>query len=191
MISRLPDGPLPAARRRGFVFVGRFVPNKGVDTLVEAYSEAGLDPDAWPLTLVGDGPLRRAAENRVKSLNIRGVRFTGFVGQQERDEAIRRARWLVAAPCTNEDLGLTPIEARSVGVPAIVSRDGGLPEAAGSEGLICEPRDVQGLSALLRRAAEMPEGEYERRAEATRNELLRWLPATSDYIKVFASVLQR
>ena len=74
-----PNGDLPASARvptvsrfeltsstpapgRGFLFVGRLVDSKGVDTLLDAYHRAGLDPVAWPLTIVGDGPMRAELE---------------------------------------------------------------------------------------------------------------------------------
>lgn len=166
-ICELAANPKPVAVRRGFVFAARWIPNKGVDTLVEAYAQAALDPAAWPLRLIGDGPLRPEIERRIAALGVRGVEVLGFLSQEAKAEAIRAARWMVVPPATNEDFGLTAIEARALEVPCIITRDGGVPEAAGEEALACAPGDVAGLAACLREAAAMPEAEYARRARRT------------------------
>ena len=150
--SDLPSGMRPPAERRGFVFAARWIENKGLEVLVDAYARANLDPNKSPLCLIGDGPLRNRVLARIAELGMRGVAAPGFLSQELKAEAIRSARWLVVPPHTNEDFGLTAIEARAVGVPCIATRDGGVPEAAGAEALLCEPRDIHGLAECLRRA---------------------------------------
>jgi glycosyltransferase involved in cell wall biosynthesis len=167
-ICKLAEGAKTPGERKGFVFAGRWIANKGVDILVEAYAEARLDPEAWPLTLVGDGPLRVSIVQRVSNMALRGLNMPGFLPDEAKAEAIRSAKFMVVPPNTCEDFGLTAIEARHLGVPCIITRDGGLPEAAGDEALSCEPGDVAGLAACLRQAAAMPEAEYARRSESTR-----------------------
>ena len=169
--------PLPVEQRRGFVFVARWIENKGLDTLVEAYARAGLDPVKWPLQLLGDGPLRGRIESRVKELGLQGVEMPGFIADEEKGERIRRSRFAVIPPNTREDFGLVAIEARHLGLPCLITRDGGVPEAAGTHALSCEPGDVEGLTALLRQSAAMPESDYEQLAaaahESLRSELVR------------------
>jgi glycosyltransferase involved in cell wall biosynthesis len=82
-------------------------------------------------------------------------------------------------------MGLTPIEARSVGVPAIVTRDGGLPEAAGPSALLCAPGDVASLAGALERAAGMAEAEYRERAAAAKSSLAAYLRPLSDYVAIY------
>ena len=67
---------------------------------------------------------------------------------------------MVTPPHTREDLGLTPLEARSVGVPCIVSEDGGVIETGGPYALRCEPGSVESLEASLKKAMEMSKDEY-------------------------------
>ncbi len=184
-ICELPAGPKPVAVRRGFVFAARWIANKGVDTLVEAYAQAQLDPVAWPLRLIGDGPLRPEIERRIAALGVRGIEVPGFVAQDVKAEAIRSARWMVVPPDTNEDFGLTAIEARNVGVPCIITRDGGVPEAAGEEALACAPGDSAGLAACLRAAAAMPEAEYVARATRTRDTLAARLAGPEFYAAAY------
>ena len=63
-------------------------------------------------------------------------------------------------PNTKEDLGLTPLEARSVGVPCIASIDGGVVETAGRHALFCKPGDVESLKESLCKAICMDNVQY-------------------------------
>jgi glycosyltransferase involved in cell wall biosynthesis len=187
--SNLPEGVAPVADRRGFVFAARWIANKGLRVLLEAYAKADLDRADWPLVLLGDGPLRPEVEATIEREGVRGVDVRGFVDDATRNHVIRHARWMVTPPHTNEDLGLTPIEARHVGVPAIITRDGGLPEAGGRHALVCEPDDPVGLRRCLEQAAAMPADAYAQRAAATREELLDYLKPMSLYLDHYREVL--
>ena len=174
-VSRLPEAWCPPAERKGFLFMARWIENKGLEELIVAYSRAQLDPVRWPLILIGDGPLRPKVELLIKNLGLNGVEMPGFIDDQSKARRLASARWLVAPARTREDLGLTPIEARSVGVPVIVTRDGGLPEAGGAAALIVEPGEVDELAAALKRAAGMSEEEYGERGESGRKTLENYL----------------
>lgn len=182
--------PLPAEQRRGFVFVARWIENKGLDLLVEAYARAGLDPREWPLQLLGDGPLRQKIEARVGELGLQGVEMPGFTSEQEKGGRIRRSRFVVIPPNTNEDFGLVAIEARHLGVPCLITRDGGVPEAAGKHSLSCAPGDVDGLTALLRQAAAMPDADYHRLASAAHTTLEAELVRPEFYQRTYREMWQ-
>ena len=63
----MPHKESATYNRKGFLFIGRWVPNKGIRILLEAYRQVSPDPELWPLTLVGDGPLH----NEVKKLFLK------------------------------------------------------------------------------------------------------------------------
>jgi len=188
-VSNLPGGWVPPSERQGFIFVGRWIENKGLENLVRAYAAANLDRENWPLTLMGDGPLREKVMGLVRDTGLNSIDAPGFVDEATKAENLRGAKWLVAPPQTNEDMGLTPLEARSAGVPCIVTRDGGLPEAAGTHALISEPGDEAGLRANLERAARMPESEYEEWALAAREELKDFLKPMEFYVDQYRKIL--
>ena len=181
VISELPEGVVSTEERSGFFFVGRWIPNKGLRLLLDAYKAAKLDKEQWPLRVAGDGPLREEVLNKISEEKIEGVETLGFVSEEKRKELTRRTKWMVTPPNTNEDLGLTPLEARSVGVPCIVTNDGGLRETGGQDALRCEPGDLQGLTHLLETAAKMPELEYINRSQQTKEELSNYLEPLSRY----------
>ena len=152
-ISKLPEGWTPPEERRGFAFIGRWIANKGVDTLIDAYALAQVDREKWPLVLMGSGPLRSLIEYAVHKRAIQGVTMLGFVDEATKTDRMKSAKWMVVPPNTREDFGLTAVEARNLGVPCIITRDGGLPEAGGQQALICEPNEPRALAQLLEQAA--------------------------------------
>jgi glycosyltransferase involved in cell wall biosynthesis len=188
--SKLPEGWTAPEERRGFAFIGRWIANKGIDTLLDAYAEAELDHEKWPLVLMGDGPLRSLIEYAIQRRGITGIRVLGFVDEETKAQEMKNARWVVVPPNTREDFGLTAIEARHLGVPCIITRDGGLPEAGGRQALICEPADVPGLAGLLEQAAQMSDAEYAERAHRTREELATELEPMEFYARAYRQVLQ-
>lgn len=190
-VCRFPDAWCPPEERKGFLFVGRWIENKGIEELVEAYARLGLDRSEWPLTILGDGPLRSKIVTLVKEAGLNGIEMPGFVDDESKAKYIASARWLVAPAKTLEDMGLTPIEARSVGVPAIVTRDGGLPESAGDAALIVEPGNIDELAAAMRQAVLMSNEEYERRGERGRESLKEYLKPMEFYRYSYQATCER
>ncbi len=190
IISSLPAETIPFDKREGFVFASRWVPNKGLLILLEAYSRANIDRNVWPLTLMGDGPLKKEVLTYIQQKNLTQVKVTGFISDEERNRRISHAMWMVTPPHTKEDLGLTVIESRNVKVPCIITRDGGLPEAAGRNALVCKPGDVEGLKNLLEKSAKMTEMEYIQLAEETYLELKRHLKPLSLYSRAYRNTLR-
>ena len=187
-VSTLPEGWTSPNERRGFVFIGRWIANKGIDTLLDAYALAQLDPQKWPLVLMGEGPLRSIIEYTIQKRAISGIEVLGFVDETTKAERIKNARWIVVPPNTKEDFGLTAVEARNLGVPCIITRDGGLPEAGGRQALICEPNDPHALANLLQQAAAMSEVEYADRATRTREELATELEPMEFYARAYRRI---
>lgn len=187
-VSELPEGWAPPNKRCGFVFIGRWIANKGIDTLLDAYALAQLDPEKWPLLLMGEGPLRSLIEYAIQKREISGVDVLGFVDEATKAERIKNARWMVVPPNAKEGFGLTAVEARNLGVPCIITRDGGLPEAAGRQALVCAPNDPRALAGLLQQAAAMSETEYAERATRTREELATELEPMEFYAQAYRRI---
>ncbi len=191
-ISDLPTSHVPPNERKGFFFVARWVPLKGIEQLVEAYATADIDRREHPLFLYGDGPLRADIELLVDHWKIREfIDMPGFVLPEEKEAKMASSRWNIAPVAFNEDLGLTPIEARCCEVPSIVSRAGGVPEAAGDQAIFCEPGDVPSLRQALEQAAVMGEDEYLRRAKAGKDSLAIYLPPPGFYRQEYDRLLGR
>lgn len=185
-VCRLPTQWCQPENRKGFLFIGRWIDNKGIQELLQAYALNKFDPEEWPLTILGDGPLKPTVLRLIQELGLRGLRMPGFVDDASKQQYLSTSRWLLAPARTLEDLGLTPIEARSVGVPSIVTRDGGLPESGGQAALIAEPGNVEDLARCMRIAATMGEQEYRQRGELSRSSLTDFLKPMEFYRNAYA-----
>jgi glycosyltransferase involved in cell wall biosynthesis len=154
-----PDLFMPAKARaagRGFVvgYVGRLVPEKGVDVLIRALAQVGT-ASVWRLEIIGQGPERESLERLARSLNIGDrVAFTGQVPStrmpafyQELDALVLPSR---TRPNWKEQFGRAVIEAMACGVPVIGSDSGFIPGAVGDGGLIFPEGSVAALAAHLR-----------------------------------------
>jgi len=111
------------------LFVGRLVPYKGADILLDA---VGRLPAARrgqiQLTVVGDGPERPSLEAQVECLGLAGaVHFVGWVEQQQTKEYYAQAD-LFCFPSIREFGGAVVLEAMASGLPCLVADHGGIAE---------------------------------------------------------------
>ena len=123
------------------LFVGRLVPYKGADLVIEAIGK--LDPtirSQLALTIVGDGSERGELENQVHALNLKEtVKFAGWVKQKETYEYYSKAD-IFCFPSIREFGGAVVMEAMACGLPCIVVNNGGIAEYVNDEtGFKIEP----------------------------------------------------
>ena len=191
VVSRMPQGETAPNKRKGFLFIGRWVPNKGIRILLEAYTRLKADPQEWPLTMLGDGPLREEVLDIIQDQGILGVQLPGFVSESERHRYTREAKWMVTPPHTQEDLGLTPLEARSVGVPCIASTDGGVRETAGPNALFCKPGDINSLVDCMKKAIQMENSQYQELSRLAKVELEQYVRPLDEYAKEYLGLIHK
>ena len=174
-------GSVPFISEEAFLFIGRFVPKKGIRILLKAYEKVSPDPQLVASDLVGDGSLRTEVETLIAKNHISGVNVTGFITENERHRLTKEAKWMVTPPHTKEDLGLTPLEARSVGVPCIATLDGGVQETAGKYALFAKPGCVESLAKQIKKAIGMNDAEYEGKALLTKEGLRDYVRPLDQY----------
>lgn len=158
-----PDA-LPAAALVVGVVCG-LRPEKGLDTLLDAFAAVrGLAP-GMKLALVGSGPCLADLRNRAQALGI----LPDCVFEPA---TARVAEWLHAIdifvlPSLSEALSNSLMEAMACGCCVAASRVGGNPELVthGETGMLFEPRDAAGLAGVLRLLLRDPA----RRGELARN----------------------
>lgn len=110
------------------VFLGRMTRLKGGGLLVRAVAEASRRlGTAIRLTMVGDGPQRRAWDRLASRLQV-ACTFTGWQSGDERWHWVRRASLLAVPSAWPEPFGLVGLEAAALGVPAIAFDVGGIRE---------------------------------------------------------------
>lgn len=155
----LPRGPRRAERSSAprVGFLGRLVPEKGVDVLLDA---ARFLP-GWEVRIAGDGPLRRALEASARDLLGPGrVRFDGALEDGQVSwwfgEIDVLAVPSLPRPNWTEQFGRVAIEAMAAGVPVVASDTGALPEVVADAGLLVPAGDPAALAAGLRSLHEDP-----------------------------------
>jgi 1,4-alpha-glucan branching enzyme len=133
------------------LYVGRLVPQKGVDVLLRAFGAVLRRHPGARLLVAGDGQQRLYLERLARFLGVR--QRVAFLGWQTRDAvaALYRASAVVAVPSRYEPFGLVALEAMASGRPVVVGRVGGLPEIVEDEvsGFTVEIGDHLDLAARL------------------------------------------
>lgn len=124
----LIDPPPPRQGDGEFVlFVGRLTEEKGIRTLMRAWSRLDL-----PLHIVGSGPLEE--EVRAWAATRQNVLVTGQVPRSEVHVELSRARFLVFPSLWYEGFPIAILEAMAAGVPVLASRRGSLEEIVHEQG---------------------------------------------------------
>jgi glycosyltransferase involved in cell wall biosynthesis len=151
-----------APRFQVVLYVGRFDPRKGIETLVKACAQL---PQPFQLYLVGgsqeggsDCQEQQRIRSLVKTLGLESFTiFTGRVSQQELP-AYYAAADVCVVPSYYEPFGLVAIEAMAARTPVIASNVGGLRHTVvhNQTGWLVPPRDVKALAAALRKLLSQP-----------------------------------
>lgn len=129
------------------VFVGRLSEEKGIRTLVKAWTDMG----GYPLKIIGSGPL----EHEIKSFIEKNRLPIDMLGFRSRDDVLRivgnATCQIVPSECY-EGFPMVILEAYSTGTPVIASRIGSLDEiiTEGVTGLKFEPGNHHDLAAKMK-----------------------------------------
>ncbi len=136
------------------LFLGRLSPEKGVFTMLDAWS----DVDKFPLKIVGDGEIREKLEQHVRKRLIKNVSFLGQKSFGESREFISHARFLVMPSECYETFGKGIIEAYSYGKPVVVANLGGMAELVldGETGFLFKPGNASDLALKAKRLIDNP-----------------------------------
>ncbi len=149
---------LGLAKKPTVVYVGRLVPRKGVDTLIEAFALLPGKLDAQ-LVIVGGTPgvLESPETKRLSTLaSTLGVEehviFTGSRPQKDLYRYYGAADVSVSVP-HYEPFGMTPLEAMACATPVVGSRVGGIKTsvADGKTGFLVPPKNAEALADRLLR----------------------------------------
>jgi glycosyltransferase involved in cell wall biosynthesis len=160
----VPPGTADALRQRlglgsGSIVVagvGRLIPVKGFEYLVEAHAAAVAAMPELRLVLVGDGDGRQELEERVRLLGVSDtVVLTGAVAPSQIPAHLAAAD-IVSVPSVRhggfvDGLPNVAFEAMAAGKPVVGSRVGGIPELVrdGENGLLVPEKDSAALANAL------------------------------------------
>lgn len=145
-----PPASTPA-RPFTVAYVGRLVPEKGIDVLLNAVARLQGD---WRLVIVGGGPEREALAGLAANLGLgERVTFEAQIASTEMPALYPRFDALVLPSLTRanwkEQFGRVLVEAMATGVPVVGSSSGAIPGVIGGAGLIFPEGDATALARHL------------------------------------------
>ncbi len=131
-----------------FVFLGRLVPQKGIDWLIKSLVHVEND---CIVDIGGDGYLADRSKDLARRLGVDPkVRFLGWLDSENAERAIQSSRAVIFPSVWHEPAGLVTLEAAAHSRPVITAAVGGIPEYADpSFAVVLEPHDEKGLAKAI------------------------------------------
>ena len=180
--------------------IGRLIPVKGFDYLLEALAKASRDDPRLRLVLVGDGSLRASLAARAEALGItEGVRFVGAV-RHDQVPAYLAAADIVVVPSIRyggyvDGLPNVALEAMAAGRALVATRVGGLPDLVDPDktGVLVGERDTEALTRELLTLAGDPElrTRLGRAAQAEIRDHRSWHSVAERFVSVYETACGR
>lgn len=171
------------------LYVGRLVETKGVQKLVDAFSQIDVNAN---LRIVGKGPLQEDLKQQVHELGIEDqVTFAGRVPNDELPAIYARSSVFVL-PSSREGLPRTLLEALACGTPVVTSDLPQLESLIEGVGMTVPEEDVGGLAEALEQILSDPELRA-RFSEAGRQKIVEeysWAETVRETTKVYYDLLE-
>jgi glycosyltransferase involved in cell wall biosynthesis len=130
------------------LFVGRLVPIKGVEYLIQVIPDVIQRFKKVRFIIVGDGDSEHSLKKLAEQLEI--SEYIHFAGRQPHEKV---AKYMVASdifvlPSLSEGRSITVLEAMACGLPVIAAKVGGIPESVVDTvtGFLIHPRKAKELS---------------------------------------------
>jgi glycogen synthase len=144
-------------RERDLIFVGRLVPDKGVDTLLSALKHLKNRAFFPCLSIIGSGPELSRLSSMVEQLHLREqVSFLGTMTKEELVRELNRHRVIVVPSRWQEPFGLVALEGVACGCRAIIAESGGLREAAGPLAVVFKHGSDRALADTIEQTLKQP-----------------------------------
>jgi len=133
--------------------VGRLVPVKGYDVLIEAVQRITTQIPEFICLIVGEGECKEALIHQIQKAGLEGnVRLVGFQNR-EIVLSILKSSDIFAMPSRYEGTPIALLEAAALGCPIIATSSGGIPELVTNDvhALLVRPNDSIALAEGLLR----------------------------------------
>ncbi|CAB3288579.1 Glycosyl transferase family protein [Methanocaldococcus lauensis] len=129
------------------LFVGAFVPQKGVDILIKAIEDIDFN-----FKLIGSGKLYKKIEDYIIKNKLENIQLLGKKSFNETASFMRKCSFLVI-PSRSEGFGLVAVEAMACSKPVIASDVGGLKEVVVDEynGLLFKRENIIDLKEKIQK----------------------------------------
>ena len=133
------------------ISVGRLVPVKGYDYLIETIRLLKPNIPNIRLLFVGDGSERKALEKQAEGAGL--LNHVKFLGLRRNVPEILSCADVFVLSSLNEGFGLVLVEAMTMRLPIVATSVGGVPEVVedGKTGILVAPEDPQAMGDAVER----------------------------------------
>jgi glycosyltransferase involved in cell wall biosynthesis len=137
-------------------FLGRLVPEKGIDTLFAAALQLRQRGLKFKITLCGSGTAEASLKQEAEDRQIAdAIAWRGAIRHEQAPTELSKFDVLVlpsrSTSSWKEQFGHVLIEAMAMGIPVVGSSCGEIPNVIGRSDLVFEEGDAMGLAAILER----------------------------------------
>lgn len=154
----LPLKIINQSKREYFLYFGRLSYEKGLITLIMAFSQIR----DVKLKIAGTGPQEIYLKDLVQKLGLDNIDFIGFKSGGELNSIISNASFNIVPSEWWENNPMSIIEANAAGIPVIGANVGGIPEIIldGETGYLFEMKNVVHLAKIITKANALSSVEY-------------------------------
>lgn len=119
--------PKPASKTKEptIFYIGRLEKRKGVKYLLKAFALLQETLPEAQLIIGGDGPDREKLEELAQTLELKNVRFLGFVEEADKLALLQSSTVMCSPALYGESFGIVLLEAMACGTPAVAGDNPG------------------------------------------------------------------
>jgi glycosyltransferase involved in cell wall biosynthesis len=156
--SKIKKNICETVNEKYFLFYGRLSYEKGLKTLVTAFSKLSN----IKLKIVGTGPLLEFISDYIESNNIKNIDSIGFLSGDELVNMVKNAYFVIVPSEWYENNPMTIVESYSYGTPVIGANIGGIPEIIQNDktGYTFKSRDIDDLILKIKLANSLSKENY-------------------------------
>ncbi|ESA37701.1 glycosyl transferase [Leptolyngbya sp. Heron Island J] len=137
-------------------FLGRIVPEKGIDLMLKAAHQLKQQNLRFKVTICGSGPAQAELEQMANQLDVEQyIDWQGAVTHEQVPAEMAKFDVLVlpsrSVETWKEQFGHVLIESMVMGIPTVGSTCGEIPNVINNPNLVFEEDDADGLAAILSR----------------------------------------
>ena len=174
--------------KKYFLFVGRLVPEKGVQELVQAYKRINT---AYPLVIIGDSASNSAYRNELLRHQSDKIRFLGFLYGEDYEQLLVNALLYVSASRLE---GTSPSLLAAMGA-RVCSLVNGIDEncaTAGGAALMFAKNDYEELRQRWQQLIDTPAliEEWAEKGQRHAADHYRWDAVANKYLSIFRQVTE-
>lgn len=152
-----PERELNGLRR--FVYLGWFIPEKGIYDLLDVVSENAGYFRGKATVVFGGRYNEETVQQKIRELGIEDIiDYRGWIWAEEKDRLLKESHVLIL-PSYIEGLPISLLEAMTYSMPVITTDVGGIPEIVTDKvnGIMFKPRDKNALFEAMKHYMETPE----------------------------------